>query len=52
MRALKDEHLIECYLQAVEWQLDEAFIDILLKEIVRRNLDVPGCRAPKQAAAS
>lgn len=40
MRTLKDEHLVDCYLQAIEWNLDEEFIEMLRDEIDTRRLDV------------
>ncbi|RKN80584.1 sporulation histidine kinase inhibitor Sda [Paenibacillus ginsengarvi] len=41
MRLLKDEHLVECYIQSVQWKLDEDFIQILRKEIEKRKLEIP-----------
>lgn len=40
MRQLSDRYLIECYTQAVELRLEEAFIRLLLSEIQRRNLTI------------
>ena len=40
MRKLSDRYLIECYLQAVDMKLDEAFIRLLYSEITRRKLPI------------
>ncbi|GAA3408916.1 sporulation histidine kinase inhibitor Sda [Paenibacillus hodogayensis] len=42
MRLLKDEHLVECYMQSIEWKLDAEFIQILRNEIEKRKLKLPG----------
>ncbi|GLI10607.1 hypothetical protein YDYSG_66410 [Paenibacillus tyrfis] len=39
MRTLKDDWLIQCYMDAVHLQLDPEFIDLLLEEIHRRSTD-------------
>jgi hypothetical protein len=39
MKTLSDEHLLECYQQAIEWELDEEFIEMLRREIDARNLE-------------
>lgn len=37
---LKDDFLIESYLKAVELELDPLFIEMLKKEIDRRNINL------------
>ncbi|PUA34867.1 sporulation histidine kinase inhibitor Sda [Paenibacillus elgii] len=39
MRTLKNDWLIQCYMDAVRLQLDPEFIDLLLEEIHRRSTD-------------
>lgn len=43
MRQLKDEHLVECYIQSIQWKLDEDFIRILRQEMELRKLEIPEC---------
>lgn len=43
MRKLKDEHLVDCYIQSVQWKLDEDFILILRRELEKRKLEIPVC---------
>jgi|HigsolmetaAR205D_1030408.scaffolds.fasta_scaffold13821_2 developmental checkpoint coupling sporulation initiation to replication initiation len=40
MKCLSDQMLIEVYHRAVDLQLDEEFIELLLKEIASRNLQI------------
>ncbi len=37
MRTLKDDWLIQCYMDAVHLQLEPEFIDLLLEEIHKRS---------------
>lgn len=41
MRVLQDEHLLDCYVQAVELSLDPQFVGMLYEEIERRKLRIP-----------
>ncbi|RAV20351.1 sporulation histidine kinase inhibitor Sda [Paenibacillus contaminans] len=41
MKLLSNELLMDSYLRAVDLKLDQDFINLLLKEIRRRNLHVP-----------
>lgn len=50
MIALKDEHLVECYRDAVEWGLDEEFIALLRQEIENRKLDISKFEKREKAA--
>jgi hypothetical protein len=38
MQLLKDDQLIDCYLDAWQLKLDNQFLNLLLKEIIKRNL--------------
>lgn len=38
MQLLKDDQLIDCYLDASRLKLDNQFLKLLLKEINKRNL--------------
>lgn len=49
MKQLRDEHLIDSYRTAIEWKLDEEFIELLRREIERRKLDI---RKPDSVAAT
>jgi hypothetical protein len=40
MNKLRDDHLIDVYLQAVEMELDSDFIHLLYSEIEKRKLKV------------
>jgi developmental checkpoint coupling sporulation initiation to replication initiation len=40
MRLLSNENLLESYYRAVDLKLDREFINLLLEEIKRRNLQV------------
>jgi developmental checkpoint coupling sporulation initiation to replication initiation len=40
MQLLQDKYLIECYFQAIELNLEEDFVRLLLFEIKRRNIDL------------
>ncbi|WP_127582889.1 sporulation histidine kinase inhibitor Sda [Paenibacillus koleovorans] len=40
MNKLRDDHLIDVYLQAVEMELDADFIHLLFSEIEKRKLKV------------
>lgn len=40
MNKLRDDHLIDVYLQALEMELDEDFINLLHSEIKKRKLKV------------
>ncbi|GFR39300.1 hypothetical protein PRECH8_25960 [Insulibacter thermoxylanivorax] len=40
MRLLSNENLLESYYRAVDLKLDREFINLLLAEIKRRNLQV------------
>jgi len=37
---LDDRSLVECYLSAIEMNLDQDFIDLLRKEIFNRKIDL------------
>lgn len=45
MRLLSDESLLETYFKAIDLDLEEEFIRLLLEEIQRRNIEF----TPKQA---
>lgn len=49
MRTLSNETLLDSYFRAVNLQLDEDFIDLLLEEIKRRQLNVPAIYPQAQA---
>lgn len=40
MELLNDRWLIESYFEAIICKLDESFIDLLLKEILRRKIPI------------
>jgi hypothetical protein len=40
MGKLSDQILLESYYKAVKLELNQSFIDLLLKEINQRNLDI------------
>ncbi|MDP5276804.1 sporulation histidine kinase inhibitor Sda [Chengkuizengella axinellae] len=40
MKSLSDKRLIECYLDAVNFKLDQNFICLLHEEIKNRNIDI------------
>jgi hypothetical protein len=41
MRMLSDIVLIECYLDSLELELDDDFIELLLTEMKERNIEIP-----------
>ena len=40
LESLQDARLLECYNEAVKFQLDEEFIRIILNEVERRKLTI------------
>lgn len=44
MNSLKDQALIECFVAAIDLRLDKDFIEMLLAEIRRRNIE--SCVSP------
>lgn len=48
MRRLTDEMLIEVYVKAKQLRLEETFIAIVEKEIVRRGLNVKPAQGAEQ----
>lgn len=38
MDILRDQQLLDCYFQSIEYKLDQAFIALLQKEIKKRKL--------------
>ena len=38
MELLHDKWLVDIYLDAIEYKLDEKFIDLLLMEVIRRKI--------------
>lgn len=49
MRALSNEMLLDSYFRALDLQLEEDFIHLLLKEIKRRQLNIPEHHPKAQA---
>jgi hypothetical protein len=41
MRTISDEILVVCYLESLELQLDQDFIELLLAEMELRRIQVP-----------
>lgn len=41
MKTLSDESLIEVYLKAVEFNLDQEFVNLIIDEMKRRGIHVP-----------
>lgn len=41
MKTLSDESLIEVYLKAVEFNLDQEFVKLIIDEMKRRGIHVP-----------
>lgn len=41
LREIDDKLLLDCYLKAIDFKLEEDFIDLLKTEILRRGLDFP-----------
>lgn len=41
MRSMNDETLVICYLESLELQLDEDFIELLTAELNSRNIQIP-----------
>lgn len=41
MRMFSDIVLIECYLDSLELELDCDFIEMLVAEMIARNIDIP-----------
>jgi hypothetical protein len=40
MYILRDQQLLDCYFQSIEYKLDQAFIALLQTEIKKRNLQL------------
>lgn len=40
MELLHDKWLVDIYLDAIEYKLDEKFIDLLLMEVLRRKIPI------------
>jgi len=49
MRRLSNEMLIDSYYRAIDLKLEQDFIDMLINEIKRRELPVPGIQSQAQA---
>ncbi|SFL35693.1 Sporulation inhibitor A [Paenibacillus sp. 1_12] len=45
MRTLSDIVLIECYLDSLELDLDDDFIELLMTEMKDRNIQIPSLHA-------
>ena len=40
MESLRDKWLVDIYLDAIVYKLDETFIDLLLMEVLRRKIPI------------
>ncbi|HEY0826483.1 MAG TPA: sporulation histidine kinase inhibitor Sda [Bacilli bacterium] len=40
LQALHDSYLIECYTEALKFDLDEEFIELLEEELGKRSIDI------------
>lgn len=45
MRTLSDIVLIECYLDSLELDLDNDFIELLMTEMKDRNIEIPSLQS-------
>ncbi len=52
LQSLHESYLIECYTEALKFDLDEEFIELLEEELGRRNIDIVPYQTIKGTASA
>lgn len=50
LQSLHESYLIECYMEALKFDLDDEFIEVLEEELGRRNIDITPYQVNKGSA--